>query len=126
MGSKIFANSMGISHKNSGGKSLVFPDVCLTQVGPATVPVPYPNMAESADLADGSQTVKLEGQMAAIKGCNYSKSTGDEAGTNNGVISGKITGKAEFIMYSPNVKIEGNNVCRNGDMMTHNEMNILG
>ena len=126
MGTTVFANCMGISHKNSGGKSIVFPDICLTPVGPAVVPIPYPNLAQSSDIANGSVTVKIDGQMATIKDCNYSKSTGDEPGTNNGVASGKIQGKAEFIIYSFDVKIEGKNACRMGDTMTHNNKNTIG
>ena len=39
---------------------------------------------------------------------------------------GKTKGKCEFILYSFDVKVEGKNVCRNGDMMTHNDKNALG
>ena len=124
--STVFANDMGISHKGSGANSTVFPDVCMTPVGKSSVPIPYSNLAESADIADGSETVKFEGEMGAIKGCNYSKSTGDEPGSDKGVSSGTITDKAEFVTYSPNVKIEGKNACRNGDIMTHNKKNAVG
>lgn len=126
MGSTVFANMMGISHKKSGGKSPVFPDVCKTPTPGGPVPIPYPNLAESSNLAKGSKTVKIEGQMAAIKGCNYSTSTGDEAGATGGVASSKTKGKAEFILYSFDVKIEGKNVCRMGDTMTHNDKNAVG
>ncbi len=127
MGSTVFANGMGISHAGSGGKSMSqAPDVCKTLVAIVVVPIPYTNIAESADLADGSATVKIGGNMVAIKGCNYSKSTGDENGSLNGIISGKIQGKAEFTQYSMDVKIEGNNACRNGDMTTQNEGNTTG
>ena len=70
--------------------------------------------------------MKIEGQMAAIKGCNYSTSTGDEAGATGGVMSSKAKGKAEFILYSFDVKIEGKNTCRMGDTMTHNDKNAVG
>lgn len=126
MGAKVFANRMGISHKKSGGKSPVFPDVCKTPTPGGPVPMPYPNLAKSSNLAKGSKTVKLEGQMGAIKGCNYSTSTGDEAGSAGGVVSSKTKGKAEFILYSFDVKIEGKNACRNGDQLTHNDKNAVG
>jgi len=126
MGSTVFANMMGISHKGSGAKSIVFPDVCKTPVGPSVVPIPYPNIAQSSDIANGTKTVKIEGKMGAVKGCNYSKSTGDEAGSAGGVASGKTKGKAEFLLYSFDVKIEGKNACRMGDMMTHNDKNGVG
>lgn len=126
MGSNVFANMMGIAHKESGDSSTVFPDVCKTPTPGGPVPIPYPNTAMSADLANGSTTVKIQGQSAAVKGCNYSTSTGDEAGSAGGVVSGKTKGKAEFILYSFDVKIEGKNACRNGDLMTHNDKNAMG
>jgi uncharacterized Zn-binding protein involved in type VI secretion len=126
MPSTVFANNMGISHKGSGAKSIVFPDVCKTPTPAGPVPIPYPNLAQSSDLAQGSTTVKLQGQMAAIKGCSYAMSTGDEAGSVGGVVSSKVKGKAEFVLYSFDVKIEGKNACRMGDLMTHNDKNAIG
>lgn len=126
MGSNVFANMMGISHKGSGAMSTVGPDVCKTPTGSGPVPIPYSNMAQSANIADGSTTVKIQGNMAAVKGCSYSISTGDEAGSVGGVASGKTKGKAEFALYSFDVKIEGKNACRNGDLMTHNDKNAMG
>jgi uncharacterized Zn-binding protein involved in type VI secretion len=126
MGSTVFANGMGISHKGSGASSTVGPDVCKTPTPGGPVPIPYINTAQSADLADGSKTVMIEGNPVAIKGCSYSTSTGDEPGSVGGVMSGKTKGKAEFILYSFDVKIEGKNVCRNGDLMTHNDKNTMG
>lgn len=126
MGSTVFANNMGISHRGSGAKSLVFPDVCKTPMPGGPVPIPYPNLAQSKDLAQGSITVKLQGQPAAVKGCSYAISTGDEPGSVGGVASGKVKGKAEFVVYSFDVKIEGKNACRMGDLMTHNDKNAIG
>lgn len=126
MGSNVFANQMGISHKGSGASSVVGPDVCKTPTSGGPVPIPYTNTAKSSDLAGGSTSVKIQGHMAAVKGCSYSVSTGDEPGSVGGVASGVTKGKAEFINYSFDVKIEGKNACRNGDMMTHNDKNTMG
>ncbi|MBU1169904.1 MAG: IS66 family insertion sequence element accessory protein TnpB [Proteobacteria bacterium] len=57
MPATVSVNGRTVVHKKSDGKSIVFPDVCLTQCGPAVVPIPYPNMAQSSDMANGSQTV---------------------------------------------------------------------
>ncbi|MFP4573699.1 MAG: DUF4150 domain-containing protein [Desulfobacterales bacterium] len=126
MGSSVFANGMGISHQQSGAFSTVGPDVCKTPKGNSSVPIPYTNTANSADLEGGSTTVFIQGCPAAIKGCCYSVSTGDEPGSDKGVRSGKVKGKAEFVSYSFDVKIEGKNVCRNGDQMSHNNKNATG
>jgi len=119
----VFANSMGISHKSSGGKSSVFPDICKVPPG---VPVPFPNIARSSNIADGSVTVKIEGEMGTIKDCIYDVSEGDEPGTLGGVASSTFIAQAEFTNYSSDVKIEGKNACRMGDSMIHNNENIEG
>jgi len=124
--STVFANGQGISSTDSGAISISGPDVCLTQVGPAVVPIPYINSAKSATLSGGSTTVKIDGGMGAIDGCCYKSSTGDEPGDKKGIGSGTIGDKAEFINYSFDVKIEGKGVCRNSDPMTHNNKNAIG
>lgn len=127
MGSNVFANGRGIAHKGSGDSSTVGPDVCKTPAPPgAPVPVPYVNTAKSADLIDASKTVFINGQPAAVKGCSYAVSTGDEPGSAGGVASGTTKGKAQFVSFSFDVKIEGKNVCRHGDLMTHNDKNTMG
>ena len=51
-------------------------------------------------------------------------SSGDEAGSaGGGVASGTVKGKAEFILYSFDVKVEGKNVARALDNMLHNNKN---
>lgn len=124
--STVFANGQGISSRNSEAYTVSGPDVCLTPVGKTQVPLPYANTARSSTLANGSVTVRVNGSMAAIDGCCYSSSTGDEAGTGKGVISGQHLGKAEFITCSTDVFIEGRGVCRNADAMTQNNGNALG
>ena len=126
MGQTTHSNGRGISHQGSGGKSIVFPDVCLTQVGKPVVPIPYPNIGQSLDTSNGPKTVTTDGNMPMVKGAKYSKSTGDEPGTKKGIISGTITDVCEFMMYSFDVKFEGKNVSRLGDPLWHNKKNILG
>lgn len=126
MAQTTFSNGRGISHKGSGGKSIVFPDVCLTPVGNAVVPIPYPNTGQSADTTKGPTSVKVDGQMPMVKGALYSKSSGDEAGTRKGVASGTHKDVCEFMNYSFDVKFEGKNVCRLGDPLFHNKKNIMG
>jgi hypothetical protein len=126
MAQTTFANSRGIAHKGSGGMSMVFPDVCITPAAPSPVPIPYPNIGEASDTSQGAKTVKTDGEMPMVKGAQYSKSSGDEAGTNGGVASGVNMSVCEFMMYSFDVKFEGNNVCRLGDPLFHNKKNMMG
>jgi len=128
MSNQIYANMMEVSCKQAAGKSVcAFPDVCFTPpqtpATPPGVPIPYPNTGMASDTTDGSSTVKISGQEVMLKNKSYfKKSTGDEAGCapKKGVVTSKITGKVYFTVWSMDVKIEGENVTRMGDMTTHN------
>lgn len=106
--------------------STLMPDVRKTPAPGGPVPIPYPNVAKAADIVGGPTTVQIEGNMPAVKGAQYAVSTGDEAGSAGGVVSGTVKGPAEFMMYSFDVKIEGKNVCRLGDPLFHNKKNTMG
>jgi hypothetical protein len=121
MPSKVNVNNRTVVHKASSGIATAFPDVCKTPSPAGPVPIPYPNVAQSSDTANGSKTVSEEGEPLMLKGSNFSTSTGDEAGSAGGVASSTTKGKAEFVNYSFDVKIEGKNVCRLGDMMLQNK-----
>lgn len=123
--STVFANSQGITNKGSGAVVVSGPDVCLTPVGSSVVPIPYTNTARSSTLAEGTKSVKVGGNMAAVEGCCYKTSTGDEPGVALGVGSGTICNKAEFINSSFDIKIEGKGACRNSDPMTQNNKNAM-
>jgi hypothetical protein len=112
---------MTVVHKDSGGVAPAFPDVCKTPSPGGPIPIPYPNVAKSSDAADTSSTVKMDGNPIMLKDSNYSTSTGDEAGSaGGGVVSNCIKGKAQFINYSFDVKVEGQNVPRLMDPMKQN------
>jgi uncharacterized Zn-binding protein involved in type VI secretion len=124
MSNSVGVNKMSVVTKDSNGTTVAFPDVCKTPGPAGPVPIPYPNVARSADTAQGSSTVKVEGNPVCLKDSNFSTSTGDEAGTaGGGVASSKTKGKAEFVNYSFDVKIEGKNVARALDLMLHNDKN---
>jgi Toxin PAAR-like domain len=122
----VFANTLGIAHKGSGGMSTIFPDVCKTPTPAGPVPIPYPNIGQSSNTSSGPTTVTTDGQMPMTKGAKYMLSSGDEAGSAGGVMSGKIKGPCEFMMYSFDVKFEGKNVCRLADPLFHNDKNGMG
>jgi hypothetical protein len=74
----------------------------------------------SKDTTKGTKKVKVDKKSAAVKPSKFSTSTGDEAGTLKGIVSAQTKGKASFIMYSMDVKLEGKNVCRLLDPMKQN------
>lgn len=122
MSATINVNTRTVVHKDSNGVVTIFPDVCKTPTPGGPVPIPYPNVALSKDTAKGSKNVSMDGNPIMLKGSNFSTSTGDEPGTaGGGIVSGKIKGKAEFVNYSFDVKVEGKNVPRLGDLMVQNK-----
>lgn len=126
MAATVNVNKRTVVHASSNGIASFFPDVCNTPAPPAPpIPIPYPNIAQSSDTAQGSQQVKMDGNPIMLKGSNFSTSTGDEAGSIGGLVSSTTKGKAEFLNYSFDVKVEGKNVPRLGDMMMGNKMSTF-
>jgi hypothetical protein len=120
MPATVNVNKVTVVHAGSTGVSTAFPDVCKTPSPAGPIPIPYPNVAQSSDTADGSTTVKVDGNPIMLKGSNFRMSTGDEAGSAMNVVSNKIKGKAEPLLYSMNVKADGKNVFRLKDLMFQN------
>jgi Domain of unknown function (DUF4150) len=114
-------NGMTVVHKSSTGISQAFPDVCKTPAPPGPpIPIPYPNIAMSSDTADGSTSVKVDGNPIMLSTSKFATSSGDEAGSLFGVMSNKNKGSANPQAYSMDVKVEGKNVFRQLDIMLQN------
>jgi hypothetical protein len=121
MPATVNVNMRTVVHEGSNGVAPSFPDTCKTQVGQVTTPIPYPNIAMSTDTDKGSSDVKMDGKKIMLQDSNFKTSKGDEAGSLKGVVSSETSGKAEFISYSFDVKVEGKNVPRLADPMLHNK-----
>lgn len=112
-------------HKGSNHISIAtIPDVCKTPSPAGPVPIPYPNISQSATLDKGTTTVKADGgNMAAIKGSEFSLSNGDNAGVAGGVKSSTFMKESTWILYSFDVKMEGQGACRLSDKKFQNHEN---
>lgn len=115
-------NFLTVVHKKSGGFSIAFPDVCKTPspAGGTPVPVPYPNIAFSKNTANGSTTVKVDGNPIMLRRSNFSTSYGDEPGVAGGIISQINKGKALPLTFSFDVMVDGDFVFRQFDLMLQN------
>ena len=129
MSKNVFANGREVSAAKSDNASLgAMPDVCLSPPSPPAgpIPIPYPNFAKASDTSDGTRDVKVGGDQASIKNSSkYKQSNGNEAATKSfgmGVMSHQIQNTSYFAAWSFDVKFEGANVVRMGDMTTHNNM----
>lgn len=123
----ININDLTLAHKGSNGTAIAtIPDVCKTPSPGGPVPLPYPNIARSADLAKGTTTIKADGgNMCANKGSELARSTGDEAGTAGGVKSSTFIKEATWMLYSFDVMLEGKNACRLTDKLFMNHQNTV-
>ncbi|OGF13737.1 MAG: hypothetical protein A2W00_03685 [Candidatus Eisenbacteria bacterium RBG_16_71_46] len=123
MPATLNVNFLTVVHAGSSGMVVGFPDVCLTPSPAGPIPIPYPNIAQSADTSQGSQTVTVDGNPIMLKDSVFATSSGDEAGSaGGGVVSATTKGKAEFALYSFDVKFDGKNVCRLSDIMLLNKL----
>jgi uncharacterized Zn-binding protein involved in type VI secretion len=119
-------NGLSAVHQGSNGVAMAtIPDVCNTPSAGGPIPIPYPNVAMSSDLVSGTTTVMIDGCSAAIQGCKFIKSTGDEAGVAGGVVSGVFAMEATFLSFSPTVTLDGKPACRLTDKMLMNKGNTV-
>jgi hypothetical protein len=124
----VNGTSNSLVHKGSNGIAKnTMPDVCKTPSPGGPVPVPYPVIISiSSDLDKGTKTIKVDsGNMAAVKGSEFSRCTGDEPGTAGGVKSSTNMKEATWLLYSFDVKLEGKNACRLTDKMLMNHGNTV-
>ena len=122
---KVNGAANSLVHKGSSGISMAtIPDVCKTPSPGGPIPIPYPNISQSATLDKGTTTVKADGgMMIAIKGSEFSLSNGDNSGVAGGVKSSTFMKESTWILYSFDVKMDGRNACRLTDKKFQNHEN---
>jgi carboxyl-terminal processing protease len=88
---------------NAGaGMNQGFPDVCLTPMGPVTVPVPYPNMAMHATAVPFAEDVLVSFVPALNMAAEIPMTLGDEAG-----VASPNSGPGRFTMGNEVVMVNG-------------------
>jgi len=107
-----------------GGNCLGAPDVCLTPAPPAPpIPTPYPNSGMLNQAKKTSKKVKFAGKEVVTVNSEISRSMGDEAGVNKGVMSGMNMGKITFKKGSSKVKAQGKKCIHLTSITGHNGSN---
>jgi len=123
---KVNGTANSLVHKGSNHVSIAtIPDVCKTPSPGGPIPIPYPNISQSVTLAKGTTSVKADGMMAAIKGSEFSLSNGDNAGVAGGVKSSTFMKESTWILYSFDVKMDGQGACRLSDKKFQNHENTV-
>ena len=105
------------------GQALGFPDVCKTQVGPATVPIPYPNTGMCPTGVQPTTKVLVANMPALTQASKLPMSQGDEAGAVGGVTSGMNMGEIAFRTASSKVSFQGQKVVVLTCTTAHNGSN---
>jgi len=107
-----------------GGQCFAMPDVCLTPAPPAPpVPIPYPNTGMVNQAKKTAKKVKFAGKEVVTKKSEMSRSMGDEAGVNKGVMSGMNMNKVAFKKGSSKVIVQGQPCVHLTIMTGHNGSN---
>src|SRR5437016_1855847 len=106
-----------------GGQCFAMPDVCKTPTPAGPVPIPYPNIVMVAQATKTSTKVKFVSKEVVIENSEIPQSSGDEAGSAGGVISGKNMDKVIFKKGSAKVLIEGKGCAYLTGMTGHNGSN---
>ena len=106
-----------------GGQCMGVPDVCLTPSPVGPIPIPYPNIGMLNQAQKTSKKVKIVGKETVTLKSEISRSMGDEAGSNGGVMSGVNMDKVTFKKGSLTVKVEGQPCVHLTSVSAHNGMN---
>ena len=116
----MFANTQ------MGGQDMGFPDVCLTPVGPAVVPIPYPNVAAGPMGVPAAYKVLFQGAPAHNLSTVVPLTNGDNAGVATGVASGTVMGPSRHLTGAFTVLVGGMPATRLTSMSLQNSTNCPG
>jgi Toxin PAAR-like domain len=104
----------------AGGMCLAMPDVCKTPILGVPVPIPYPNIAQVSNADDCVDKVVIEKKKTVVESSKMSRSMGDEAGVQGGIISSTQMDEVNFETYSSKVYAKGKKICHLTSMSSHN------
>lgn len=99
----VFLNSQGPAPY----MDFAMPDVCNTPVGPAIVPIPYPNIALGSTAIPTQVKFLTLGMPAHNLATTIPLSNGDNGGLGLGVLSGLVMGPGAAMMGSTCLLIGG-------------------
>jgi hypothetical protein len=108
----------------AAGDCLGVPDVCKVPAPPAPpVPMPFPNQGMCANADKTIDKVLFENKEVVVELSEIPSSTGDEAGTAGGVVSGTNAGPVTFKLGSSKVFAKGKKVAYATGVTAHNGKN---
>ena len=96
------------------------PDVCLTPVGNAVVPIPYMIISDLAWSVKTASSTTFTDQEAFTMASRTDRVTGDEPGKNGGIKSGVNLGYCRPISKKTSVFVEGRELIQNDNLYDMN------
>ncbi|PDT80129.1 DUF4150 domain-containing protein [Sinorhizobium sp. BJ1] len=102
------------------------PDVCLTPVGKAVVPIPYQIIDYCGHDESYTPSVRFTRQKAMVQRSNTTHVHGDAPGTRKGIKSGAVEDICEPIGHASQVRAEGSHVIRHLARFWMNQRNTQG
>lgn len=109
--------------KQGGVCTATGPDVCKTPAAPSPIPVPYPNIGQLATATGVVNKVLIERKETIVVGSKLPSSSGDEAGSVGGVVSGVNAKDVTFKQGSSKVIAAGKRVVFQAAATGHNGSN---
>lgn len=105
-----------------GGETFAFPNVCNTPSASGTITIPYPSTGGYDDADDDTVSTKVTvaNKYVCTTDTEISSTSGDEAGTSGGVISGDNGDIAAPQIGSVVVNAEGSAVTKFLDLVGSN------
>jgi hypothetical protein len=108
------------------GIDIGFPDVCLTPVGPAVAPIPYPNIAAGPMGVPAAYNILFMAAPAHNMATTIVMTNGDNVGVATGVASGTVMGPARHLTAAFTVLVDGMPATRLTSMALQNSTNCPG
>lgn len=111
-------------HSGKGAQIVCLaPDVCLTPVGAAIVPIPYMIVSQLSWAQKTVASTQLTGMEAFTMASRTDKVTGDEPGVKGGVVSGVNRGWCRPRSNKTSVFVDGRELIQNDNLY---DMNCAG
>lgn len=116
-----------IAIKKAGNLCFAFPNVCDTQVGTSTQPMPYPSLGDLGKADGESENVYVQGIAVILKDSSkIPSSTGDEPGLQGTKSVEPVGGEITFASASQSVYVNNEPVVRMSDSTWQNNRNARG
>jgi hypothetical protein len=113
---------MAFISSTQGGMCQGPADTCKVPASPSPIPTPFVNLAfcNQANPSSTSTKVTITCQPVLHQQSTITMSSGDEAGSAGGVVSGMIKGQVSYVNGSVKVLAEGKPVVWQGSSTLHN------